>query len=100
MASTIEVPERARSLSSIERGESNITVDVLERFAILLNVQLSPLSELIDRGQADDAETGRRASDPADHSADARVAIEAIEEAAGRTEDVESYSRAARPLRR
>ena len=88
------------TLSNIERGESNVTVDVLERIAIALDVPLSSLFEPVDYRQADDDELARRAADPTEHFVDARVALQTVEEAAGRPAEVERYSRAGRPLRR
>lgn len=88
------------TLSNIERGDANVTIDVLERLSLALDVEIGNFFEPVDFGEPDDDEIVRRGNDSADNFIDAFVALEAIEEAAGRPANVERYSKAGRPIRR
>jgi transcriptional regulator with XRE-family HTH domain len=98
--SQAELAERAGisrdTLSRIERGEADPTLNVLSRLADALSVDVAELLAR-DRGDAlaDDDELVRRAADIRAGNVDARTLLVAIDDAAGHAP--ERYSRAGRP---
>ncbi len=80
-----------QTVSKIESGDGNVTVQVLEKIAAVLRCSVSGLFESRS-GPADDAELVRRASAPASEFVDAHALLDAIDEA-----NEVRYSRAGRP---
>jgi putative transcriptional regulator len=84
-----------QTISEIERGVANPTLDVIERIANALGVGADRLFVYRRPGLVDDVELARRRAEAPEESVDAWDALAAIEEAAGR--DPARYSRAGRP---
>ncbi|HEX5275191.1 MAG TPA: helix-turn-helix domain-containing protein [Candidatus Rubrimentiphilum sp.] len=93
--SQADLADKARvarqTISKIESGEGNVTVQVLERIAAVLGCGVEELFKPRS-GPADDAELERRANAPASEFIDARALLDAIDEA-----NEVRYSRAGRP---
>lgn len=83
------------TISNIERGESAPTLDVIERIATALSIQVAELF-ILDSGcdVASDEVISERSTNRAG-AVDARSLIAAVEEAGGR--DATRYSKAGRP---
>jgi putative transcriptional regulator len=80
-----------QTVSKIESGYGNVTVDVLEKLAKVFACSVAELFEY-DETPADDAEIERRAKAPRSEFVDAEVLFAAIDEA-----NHFRYSRAGRP---
>lgn len=80
-----------QTISKIESGRGNVTVDVLERIASVLRCEINELFEQRSR-RCDDAELDRRAKSQRGDFVDARTLLGAIDEA-----NEARYSRAGRP---
>jgi transcriptional regulator with XRE-family HTH domain len=80
-----------QTVSKIESGDGNVTVQVIEKIASVLGCAFSEL--FVPRsGPADDAELERRANAPASEFVHAHALLDAIDEA-----NEVRYSRAGRP---
>ena len=80
-----------QTISKIESGDGNVTIQVLEKIASVLGCTVPELFEPRS-GPADDAELARRANAPANEFVDAHALLDAIDEA-----NEVRYSRAGRP---
>jgi transcriptional regulator with XRE-family HTH domain len=80
-----------QTVSKIESGDGNVTVQVLEKIASVLGCTVSGLFEPRS-GPPDDAELARRANAPVNEFVDAHALLNAIDEA-----NEVRYSRAGRP---
>jgi transcriptional regulator with XRE-family HTH domain len=83
-----------QTISEIERGTTNPSLDVLDRIVGALGITIDRLFVPHLSGLADDDELARRRSSGRDDSVDAFEALDAIEEAAGRPR---RFSNAGRP---
>ena len=93
--SQVELADRAgvgrNTLSRIESGSANdVTVDVVQRLADALGVDVANLFILPSADRVDDDELARRAAAPADEFIEARAFLRTVDEAAGAA--IERYS--------
>src|SRR5665213_2932251 len=73
-----------QTISDIERGAANVTLDVLDKLVEALGISIDRLFEPPFRGVVDDDELLRRRNTPRDDFVDARDLHTSIDEAAGR----------------
>ncbi len=83
------------TISRIERGVGDVGIEVVQRLADALGVTVAELFAPVGRSSVDDAELERRAGADDDAFLDARVFLDAVDEAAERP--TQRYSRAGRP---
>lgn len=84
-----------QTISEIERASANATIDVLDKIVGALGIPLERLFVEHISGLVDDAELARRRATGREDTVDARVLLDAIDEAAGRP--TRRYSAAGRP---
>ena len=84
-----------QTISDIERGATNATLDILDRIVDALGISIDRLFVLPFEGVADDDELLRRRASGREDSVDASDFLVAIDEAAGRP--TKGYSAAGRP---
>jgi transcriptional regulator with XRE-family HTH domain len=85
------------TISRIERGVGDVSIDVVQRIADALDLTVADLFVQPRSARGDDDELRRRAADPDSEFGDARALLEAVDEAAGASLDEQRYSRAGRP---
>lgn len=73
-----------QTISDIERGAANVTLDILDKIVAALGISIDRLFEPPFRGVVDDDELIRRRNAPRQDFVDARDLHVAIDEAAGR----------------
>ena len=73
-----------QTISDIERGSANVTLDILDKIVAALGISIDRLFEPPSRGVVDDDELIRRRNAPRQDFVDARDLHVAIDEAAGR----------------
>ena len=73
-----------QTISDIERGSANVTLDILDKIVAALGISIDRLFEPPFRGVVDDDELIRRRNAPRQDFVDARDLHVAIDEAAGR----------------
>jgi transcriptional regulator with XRE-family HTH domain len=84
-----------QTISDIERGVANPTLDVLDRICAALGIPIGEIFTPNFSGIVDDDELERRLLSGREDSVDARVLLDAIDEANGRPS--QRYSDAGRP---
>ncbi len=84
-----------QTISDIERGATNATLDVLDKIVEALGISIDRLFVPPFEGVVDDDELLRRRASRRDENVDARDLLIAIDEAAGRP--TTGYSAAGRP---
>jgi transcriptional regulator with XRE-family HTH domain len=83
------------TISRIERGADDVSLDVVQRLADALGTTVAELFVSPSTEPVDEAELARRAAASDDDYVDARALLDAIDEAAGHS--IERYSKAGRP---
>jgi transcriptional regulator with XRE-family HTH domain len=84
-----------QTISDIERGATNATLDVLDKIVDALGISIDRLFIPPFNGVVDDDELLRRRASPREENVDARDLLVAIDEAAARP--TKGYSAAGRP---
>ncbi len=84
-----------QTISDIERGATNATLDVLDKIVQVLGIPIDRLFIPPFEGAVDDDELLRRRNSPREENVDARDLMVAMDEAAGRP--TKAYSGAGRP---
>jgi transcriptional regulator with XRE-family HTH domain len=84
-----------QTISDIERGATNATLDVLDKIVEALGISIDQLFVPPFTGIMDDDELLRRRASPREENVDARDLLVAIDEAAARP--TKGYSAAGRP---
>jgi transcriptional regulator with XRE-family HTH domain len=74
-----------QTISDLERGTVNISIDVLDRIAGALNIEIRQLFATPHTGIVDAAEISRRRALPRGESVDADALFAALDEASGGT---------------
>ncbi len=83
-----------QTISEIERGVTNPSLEIIDRIAGALNIPIDRLFVPHQSGLVDDEELARRRATGREETVDALEALDAIEEAAGRPR---RFSNAGRP---
>ncbi len=86
-----------QTISRIERAATDVGIEALARIAAALDTTLAELLAPVPPARADDVELARRAATPHDEYIDARTLLDALDEAAGRADELKRFSRAGRP---
>ena len=86
-----------QTISRLERAATDVGIEVVERIAKALGTTISELLVPSGPDRVDDDELARRAAAPREESIDARVLLAAVDQAAGRSAELERFSRAGRP---
>ena len=85
------------TISRIERGVGDASIDVVQRIADALNVTVAELFAPLPSGRVGDDDIQRRIATPKGDYIDADALVEATDEATGATPAPQRYSRAGRP---
>jgi transcriptional regulator with XRE-family HTH domain len=86
-----------QTISRLERGVGDVGLDVVQRIADALGVTAAELIAPMAIGAVDDDELERRFTAPESEFVDADELLKALDEAAGKPNPDERFSRAGRP---